>query len=70
MYSKGNWFEIPLTRTFCGNQVLKKTNLSQNKYRNALKLPSLMQLRTSIMVGIQIPFKFSNIWWSDSFQQF
>ena len=35
MYSKGNWFEIPMTHTFCGNQVLTKANLSPSKYRNA-----------------------------------
>ena len=32
----GNWFGIPLTSTFCGNQVLIKANFSPNKYRNTL----------------------------------
>ena len=36
LYPKGNQFEIPLTRTFCGNQVLTKANLSPNKYRIAI----------------------------------
>ena len=36
MYLKGNWFGIPLTQTFHGNQVLTKANLSLNKSINAL----------------------------------
>ena len=46
MYPEGNWFEFPLTCTVCGNLVLTKANLSSNKYRIAVKLRSLMQLRT------------------------